>query len=130
MKLAKYLVAAFAVLVALALAGCASAPTIKAEVTQGSTLVMKASNFAFDPNVITVHGPGTVTLTITNTGGTGHNISVKDPAGKVIASTEIAPNATITTNVTFASPGDYFFFCNHPLHTDFGMKGHFIVTGS
>ncbi len=127
----KFLIVAFPALLALALAGCATAPTVRAEVSPGGpALAVKASNFYFEPNAITIHGPGTVTLTITNTGGTGHNITVDDPAGKVIASVEIPPNATITTEVNLPAPGDYPFFCNHPLHTDFGMKGHFTVTGS
>ncbi len=118
-------------LVPLALAGCASAPLTKAEVTPGGApLAMKASNFSFDPDSISVHGTGTLTLSITNTTGTGHNITVDDPAGKVIDSAEIPPNAVITTQVTFTTPGDYYFFCNHPFHADLGMKGHFIVTGN
>ena len=68
---------------AVSLAGCASAPTIRADVTPGgAALVMKASNFAFDPNMVSVHGTGVVTVTITNTSGTGHNITVDDPKGK------------------------------------------------
>ncbi len=117
--------------IALAISGCATVPTTTAFVTPGGpALVMKASNFAFDPNSITVHGTGTVTLTITNTGGTGHNITINDPAGKVIDSAEIPPNGTITTQVTFPAPGDYPFTCNHPFHAGFGMKGHFVVSGS
>ncbi len=130
MKLEKFPAAAFLVLLALVLAGCASARAVKADVAPGNAIMMKAGNFSFDPNAITVFGPGPVTLTITNTSGTGHNITVKDPSGKVIASAEIPPNATITTQVTFPSPGDYPFFCNHPLHTELGMKGHFTVSGS
>jgi plastocyanin len=115
----------------LALSGCASAPLTKAEVTPGGApLVMKAGNFSFDPDAVSVHGTGTLTLTIINTSATAHNITVDDPQGKVIDSAEIPPNATITTQVTFAAPGDYYFFCNHPFHADFGMKGHFIVSGS
>jgi uncharacterized cupredoxin-like copper-binding protein len=120
----------FAVL-ALALSGCATVPTTRADVTPGgAALAMTASDFRFDPNTIAVHGTGTISLTITNTGGTRHNITVNDPKGKVIDSVEIPPNATLTTQVNFSAPGDYYFYCNHPLHADFGMKGHFIVSGS
>ncbi|HVP20061.1 MAG TPA: plastocyanin/azurin family copper-binding protein [Spirochaetia bacterium] len=55
---------------------------------------------------------------------------VNDPKGKVIDNVEIPPNGTITTQVTFSVPGDYSFFRNHPLHADFGMRGHVIVSGS
>ncbi len=117
-------------LFALALWGCASAPTTRATVAPGASLEMKASNFRFDPNTIAVQGTGTVTLVITNTSGAGHNITVNDPKGKVIDSVEIAPNATVSTSVTFPAPGDYSFTCNHPFHASFGMTGRFIVSGS
>jgi len=91
---------------------------------------MKAGNFSFSPNSISVHGTGTITLTITNTSGTAHNITVDDPKGKIIDTVEIPPNATVTTQVAFPAAGDYPFSCNHPFHADFGMKGHFIVSGS
>jgi uncharacterized cupredoxin-like copper-binding protein len=129
-KLGKFLLIAPLALFALALGGCASSPTVGGEVTPGgAALMMAASNFRFDPNAIAVHGTGTVTLTITNTGGTAHNITVNDPQGKVIDTVEIPPNATVTTQVTFPAPGVYPFTCNHPLHAGFGMKGQFTVTG-
>jgi len=91
---------------------------------------MKADNFSFSPNSISIHGTGTVTLTIANASGTAHNITVDDPKGKVIDSMEIPPNATVTTQVSFPGPGDYPFTCSHPFHAGLGMKGHFIVSGS
>ncbi len=118
------------ILAPLALAGCASAPATRAEAAGGGTLAMKAGNFDFDPNTVSVHGTGTLTLTVTNTTGTGHNIVVKDPSGKVIDSADLPPNGTVTTQVTFPAPGDYYFYCSHPFHEGFGMKGHFIVSGS
>jgi len=131
LKLEKTLLLVFFAVLALALSGCASAPTTRADVAPGgAALAMKASNFSFDPNTIAVHGTGTISLTITNTGGTAHNITVNDPAGKVIDSVEIPPNATVTTQITFPAPGDYSFFCNHPFHESLGMKGHFTVSGS
>jgi len=117
-------------LIALVLSGCTTAPATSAEITPGgAALVMKAGNFFFDPNTVTVKGTGTITLTITNTGGSSHNITVNDPSGKVIDSAEIPPNGTVTTQVTFPVPGEYRFTCNHPFHADLGMKGRFIVSG-
>ena len=128
--LEKYLVVPLLAVLVLAISGCASAPTVKAEATPGGAAIeMKAGNFSFDPNLISIHGTGTITVTITN-GGTGHNITVKDPEGKVIDNVEIPPNGTVSTQITFPAPGDYYFFCNHPLHEGFGMKGHFVVSGS
>jgi len=118
------------ILAPLAFAGCASAPTTRAEASAGGTLAMKAGNFYFDPNIVSVHGTGALTLTITNTTGSAHNIVVKDPGGAVIDTADIPPNGAVTTQVTFPAPGDYYFFCSHPFHEGFGMKGHFIVSGS
>lgn len=115
---------------ALVIWGCATGPATRASVVPGAELTIKASNFSFDPNTIEVHGTGTLTLTIANTGGTSHNITISDPNGKVIDSAEIGPNATITTTATFPAPGSYPFTCNHPFHASFGMKGRFIVSGS
>ncbi len=116
-------------LLALILSGCATVPPYRTSVSPGSILTMKASDFRFDPNTIEVRGTGTITLTITNTGGTSHNITIDDPGGKVIDSAAIPPRATITTHVAFSAPGSYYFFCNHPFHAELGMKGHFIVAG-
>ncbi len=91
---------------------------------------MNAGNFSYDPNMVTVHGTGTITLTITNVSGSGHNIVVNDPSGKQIAIADLPPKGVATVQVTFAAPGDYYFYCSHPFHAGFGMKGHFIVTGS
>jgi plastocyanin len=131
MKLEKSLLLLLFALLALALSGCATVPATRGDVTPGgAALAMKASDFSFDANTIAVHGTGTISLTITNTSGTAHNVTVNDPMGKAIDSVEIPPNATLTTQVTFPSTGDYYFYCNHPLHASFGMKGHFIVSGS
>jgi hypothetical protein len=43
-----------------------SVSTTRADVTPGgAALAMKASNFAFDPNMVSVHGTGVITVTIT-----------------------------------------------------------------
>ncbi len=126
MKTLRYLL----ILIPLAFAGCASVPTTRAEATPGSgTLAMKAGNFDFDPNIVSITGTGTLTLTITNITSTGHSIVIKDPGGKVLDSADLPPNGIVTTLVTFPAPGDYYFYCSHPFHEGFGMKGHFIVTG-
>jgi plastocyanin len=112
---------------ALAVWGCASAPAPQAEVSPGSEITVKASNFKFDPNTIQMRGTGTVTFVVTNTGGSAHNITIKDPKGTVVDSAEIGPNATVTRTVSFPAPGTYAISCNHPFHTAFGMSGRIIV---
>ena len=127
MRLSRRATAALAAALALAIWGCASAPAPQVEVTPGSEITVMASNFKFDPSVIEMHGTGTVTLVVTNTGSTAHNITIKDPKGTVIDSAEIGPNATVTRAVSFPAPGTYAISCNHPFHTTFGMSGRFLV---
>ena len=127
MRISRLAAATLVPALALVLWSCASTPAPQAEVSPGSEITVKASNFKFDPSVIEMHGTGTVTLVVTNTGATGHNITIKDPKGAVIDSAEIGPNATVTRTVSFPAPGTYAISCNHPFHTTFGMSGRFIV---
>jgi plastocyanin len=120
----------FLAMLVMGLGSCATAPTVRAEASAGGPAVLiQASDFRFDPNEIAVHGTGTLTVTVANTSATAHNLTVDDPKGAVIDSVEIPAHATVSTQVNFSTPGSYYFFCNHPLHADLGMKGHFIVTG-
>lgn len=69
------------------LSGCGgSKKTVNvAAAPDGKVMVeMKASNYAFDPGVIVARKGDTLVLNVTNVSGEKHNITVKDPAGKVI----------------------------------------------
>jgi plastocyanin len=114
----------------LLLSGCAghkevlnvaAAPGLKVNVE------MKASSFAFDPAVIVAHKGETLVLHVTNVSGETHNITVKDPAGKVFQGQDIPGHQAITLEVPLETAGVYPFYCDKPLHTRLGMKGRIEV---
>ena len=115
-------------LAALVFAGCATSGPAT-EVAPGSgPIVIQAGDFSFAPAVLHMKGAGTVTLRISNDSGTEHNFTLKDPAGKVIASVELPPKQATTVAANLAAPGSYTFDCNKPLHATLGMKGRIVVT--
>jgi len=88
---------------------------------------MKASNFAFDPDVIVAHKGGTLVLNITDVSGETHNVTVKDPSGKTVKSEDIPARQTITMEIPLQTAGVYPFYCDKPFHATFGMKGRIEV---
>lgn len=108
--------------------GCASAQTVKLAVQPGTHSVdIAASNFKFDPNLIDIPSPGTYTLVVTNKAGIHHNITVKNPSGKVIAKQGLTPGKTVQVSVDFSQTGTYPFLCTVDSHAELGMTGSFIV---
>ncbi len=88
------------------------------------TLEMKASSFDFAPSVIIAQKGSTLVLNITNVSGEAHNITVKNPAGKIIKSEDLPAHKTVTVQIRLATAGFYPFYCDKPFHTTLGMKGH------
>lgn len=121
----------YAAAILLLLAGCggrkqainvtAAAPGEKVQVD------VKASNFAFDPAVINAQKGQTLVLNVTNVTGEAHNITVKDPSGKVIKEEDIPARQTITVEIPLQTAGVYPLYCDKPLHSTLGMKGRIEV---
>jgi len=88
---------------------------------------VKASNFAFDPAVINAQKGQTLVLNVTNVTGEPHNITVKDPSGKVIKDEDIPARQTITVEIPLRTAGVYPLYCDKPLHSTLGMKGRIEV---
>ena len=88
---------------------------------------VKASNFAFDPAIVNAQKGQTLVLNITNVTGEPHNITVKDPAGKVIRNEDIPAHKAITVEVPLQTAGTYPLYCDKPLHAPLGMKGRIEV---
>ena len=108
--------------------GCASAQTVKLPVQPGThSIDIAASNFRFDPNLIDISAPGTYTLVVTNRAGIHHNITVKDPSGRIIAQQGLPPGMTVRVPVDFAMAGTYPFLCTVDSHAELGMTGTFQV---
>jgi plastocyanin len=91
------------------------------------SLLIKAGDFYFDPNNLRLSGPGRLTLKVENVSGTTHNITIKNPEGQVLNSTDLPPKTTVPVEVDLAIPGTYEMDCNKPFHTAMGMKGQIIV---
>jgi plastocyanin len=110
----------------LFLAGCGGHKqtiSVTAAPGQKATVDMKAGSFYFDPAVITARAGETLVLNVTNVSGEKHNITVKDPAGKVVAEKDIPSHQTVTVEVPLPTAGVYPFHCGVDLHATLGMKG-------
>jgi plastocyanin len=120
----------YAVVLLLLLSGCAGH---KREINVSGAkdgpvnVEMKASNFAFDPAVITAQKGDTLVLHVTDVSGETHNITVKDPSGKVIESADIPARQTVTVEIPLQVAGVYPFYCDKPFHATVGMKGRIEV---
>ena len=89
---------------------------------------MKASSFKFEPSTIQLKRTGNLVIRVHNDSSAEHNITVKDPQGKIIASVDLPANKTVSLNVDLKTAGKYEFYCDKPLHAAFGMKGEITVT--
>lgn len=95
------------------------------EVDQELTIDMK--NFKFSMSQISAAPGETITVNLTNSGGT-HNFVIEelDVKSQTINSGE-------TTSITFKVPedasGDYAFFCDIGNHREMGMEGTLTVSG-
>lgn len=114
----------------LLLSGCAGrGQVVKVAAPSGekANVKMKASNFAFDPDVIVAQKGDTLVLTVTNVSGEEHNLTVKDPSGSIIKSEDLPAHQTITMEVPLQAAGVYPFYCDKPFHATLGMKGRIEV---
>jgi plastocyanin len=120
----------YAVALLLLLSGCAGrkqAVNVTAPPGQKVSVEMKASNFAFDPAVITAQKGDILVLHVTNVSGEAHNLTVKDPSGNIMKSEDIPAHQTITMEIPLPTAGVYPFYCDKPLHATLGMKGRIEV---
>jgi plastocyanin len=84
---------------------------------------MKASSFSFDPGTIVARRGETLVLHINNVSGERHNLTVKDPAGKIIRSEDLPSHQIVTMEIPLDTAGVYPFYCDIDLHATLGMKG-------
>ncbi len=91
------------------------------------TVEMKASNFAFDPSRIVARKGDTLVLHVTNVAKEKHDITIRDPAGKVIKSADLPSGQMVTVEVPLTTAGVYSFLCTIDFHAGLGMKGRIEV---
>jgi uncharacterized cupredoxin-like copper-binding protein len=114
------------------LTGCAgkSLPPVVVSMAGGKNVVaVEASNFKFEPHDIEVKGKGALILQVKNISGNEHNLTLENPQGHLIESTNLPPHGTVTIKVDLPKTGTYRFYCNKPFHAALGMKGRIVVTG-
>ena len=112
------------------LSGCGgSKQTVNVAATPDAkvTVEMKASNFAFDPGRIVARKGDTLVLHVTNVAKEKHQITVKDPSGKIIKDADLPSGQTVTMEIPLTTAGVYPFYCDIDFHAGFGMKGRIEV---
>jgi plastocyanin len=117
------------VCVAMALAGCARPDSIIATPAGPGekTIEMRASSFAFDPNIIQARHGEQLLLLVENVSAIEHNITILDPSGETVVARDLPTGATVPVKLTLSETGDYLFYCNKPAHPRFGMSGRLEV---
>ena len=119
-----------AVALLVLLSGCGGSKkvvNVAATPDQKVTVEMKASNFAFDPGRIVARKGDTLVLHVTNVAKEKHEITVKDPSGKIVKSADLPAGQTVTLEVPLATAGVYPFYCDIDFHSGLGMKGRIEV---
>jgi len=110
-------------------AGCASTPTSYA-VPGGpgeKVVSIEASSFAFTPNRITAPAGSQLLLTVKNSAGIDHNLTIEDAADKHLLELALPAGATVSAGIRLDRKGEYRIYCNKPLHQTFGMKGVLVI---
>jgi plastocyanin len=97
--------------------------TLTAPPGQKVTVEMKASNYAFDPGRIVARKGDTLVLQVTNVTKEKHDITVKDPSGKIVKSEDLPSGQTVTVEIPLTTAGVYSFYCAIDFHAGLGMKG-------
>jgi len=108
------------------LSACAG---LQQQVTVGSaegekTITIEADSFKFTPNNIKAAQGDEITIRVTNISDAGHNFTINDPHGQTIRSVDLPPKQAVEIRITLPEAGEYEFYCDKPLHSSFGMKGH------
>ncbi|HMK66715.1 MAG TPA: plastocyanin/azurin family copper-binding protein [Thermodesulfobacteriota bacterium] len=107
--------------------GCAGLQTPVQISEVKSPLLIKASDFKFEPNNIRLAEPGTLSLKVENISGIAHNITIKNSEGQILANADLPAKATVSLEVNLTGTGVYEIYCDKPFHTSMGMKGQIIV---
>lgn len=126
----------------LAIAVASAPSSVWPQPVQGSnvpTTTIRLSNFAFNPDQVTLRAGVPVRLHLVNDASGGHDFSAP---GFFAASTfpsgsapprgliEVPAGGSADIVVMPGAPGTYKFECTHFLHSLFGMTGRIIVQGS
>ncbi len=119
-----------AALVAPVMWGACGAPnltarpaTVAAPASMPTSVFITATEFEFSPNSIQVQAGQKVSLTLQNTGGVEHDVTIPSLGFSLLA----RAGQTVTGEFGSDKPGVVDFFCAVPGHRDAGMKGTLTV---
>jgi len=110
----------------LVIQACAGAGQVR--VKEGREIEMAATSFRFEPSLVEVERTGHLVIRVHNEAAVEHNLTVKDPQGRVIAASDLPPGETVAVEVDLDKVGTYPFYCDKPLHATLGMTGEIVVT--
>lgn len=102
-----------------------AAATTAADGTQQIT-VSVSNSMSFEPSNIAVRAGQPVQLTLTNTGETAHDFTLKEGVSQPVK-VSVQGGETASGTFTIATPGRYSFECSMPGHALAGMKGSITV---
>jgi manganese oxidase len=88
----------------------------------GEPVAVELSEFALDPDPITVPEGGS--LSLSNTGSMVHNVEVLDQSFR---SPDVAAGASGSLDLSGLAAGSYTIFCNIPGHRQSGMEATLVV---
>lgn len=88
---------------------------------------LTADNYDFAPNVIEAPAGARIRFEIQNASGTRHNLTVRDPAGKILGGVDLAANQRAILELPALAPGRYALSCDRPFHATLGMDGELWV---
>lgn len=114
-----------AVAAMLLLFGCAGPrKTVTVPVEPGPhAIALRASNFDFQPGRIEARPGSVLRFSVENVSGMTHNLTVKDPAGRMVQSVPLPAKKTTEVEVKVDQAGEYPFYCDIPMHPLMGMRG-------
>ena len=109
---------------ALVVAGCGGGDRPGRTVTApaGGTVRVVAKEYSFDPSTIVMKQPGTLRLTLDNSGSLAHDIKVEKD-GRVVGWTPPFPAGESRSASVRLASGTYEFICTVGDHAELGMKG-------
>ena len=113
--------------ISLAIVSCAGPSKVVVLPSGGLPLEMKASSFAFVPNIIKAHLGGQLILDIENVSSVDHNFMIKNPTGEVLVMKDLPAHQTVRVEIPLTQIGEYPFNCDKPFHTSLGMSGRLMV---
>lgn len=97
-----------------------------APVAGAPTVVIEATEFAFEPNRVVTGAGEVVNITLVNRGSVLHDLTIPALGVHLVA----GPGETAATGLSGPTRGEYPILCTVPGHAEAGMAGMLVVEGS